>query len=185
MRLLMALSICAFSLLTYGQPSDAKGAGQWVLTEEVGLPMNKAQVMAAAQEAWAASFGAEPGGQMTLVDPENGLLEGMARMNYRSTLLAGREETMGAMKYHVSIQAKNGQCHVRVHTLQHTGNRSAKGGGINMGVVMEGIAPNEHYPGMSPGASRRMHGDLRTAAAARLQEVMRKFSARIRLLGAP
>ncbi len=159
------------------------GAGQFVLSEDIGLAMNKAQVLAAAQQAWAATFGLEPSGQLSLVDTDNGLLEGTARMNYRSKLLMGREETMGVVTYQLTVQAKNGQCHVRVHNLRHTGNRSAQGGGIHMGLVLDGPAPAEHYPGVGLGVSRRMHGDLRDAATARLGEVLRRFSARLRSVG--
>jgi hypothetical protein len=154
-----------------------------MLSEEIGLAMNKAQVLAAAQDAWTSSFGQEPGGQLNLVDADNGVLEGVARMNYRSGMLMGREETMGTVAYQVTIQAKNGQCHVRVHNLRHTGNRAAKGGGINAGPIMEGVAPLEHYPGVGLGLSRRMHADIREAATTRLRENLRRFSARLRLLG--
>lgn len=158
-------------------------SGQFILSEDIGLAMNKAQVIAAAQDAWTNSFGQEPGGHLNLVDTENGLLEGSARVNYRSKLLMGREETMGTVVYQVTIQAKNGQCQVRVHNLRHTGNRSAQGGGIDAGTIMEGVAPLEHYPGVGLGVSRRMHADIREAATARLQEILRRFAARLRSLG--
>ncbi len=145
--------------------------------------MSKAQIIVAAQDAWAASFGQEPASQLTLVDADNGLMEGTARMNYRSTMLMGREETMGTVTYQVTIQAKNGQCHLRVHNLRHAGNRTAKGGGIHMGVIMEGVAPEFHYEGVGIGPSRRMHTDVRNAAANRLGETSRRFAARLRSLG--
>ncbi len=166
-----------------GQPAPEAVTGQLMLSEDVGLAMNKSQVLAAAQDAWSSSFGQEPGGQLNLVDTDNGLLEGAARMNYRSKMLMGREETMGTITYQVTIKATNGQCHVRVHNLRHTGNRGAKGGGINAGQLMEGPAPLEHYPGVGLSVSRRMHADIREAATARLQENMRRFVARLRLLG--
>ncbi len=180
-RPLTAFSCLALTAFAHGQPVGGV-AGQFVLSEDIGLPMNKAQVLTAAQDAWALSFGSEPGSQLTLVDQDNGLIEGNARMNYRSKILMGREETMGIVTYAVTIQAKNGQCHVRVHNLIHTGNRGAQGGGIHMGLIMEGPAPEEHYPGVGLGISRRMHVDAREAATARLQEALRRFSARIRLL---
>lgn len=166
-----------------GQRVADSAPGQFMLSEDIGLPMNKAQVMAAAQDAWGASFGQEPGAQLTLVDPDNGLIEGSARMNYRSKMLMGREETMGTVTYQVTVQAKNGQCHIRVHNLLHTGNRGAKGGGINAGTLMEGTAPDEHYEGVSLGMSRRMHADIRDVATTRIREAMRRFAARMRLLG--
>ena len=168
----------------HAQPvPGAAAGGAFVINEHVGLAMNKAQVFAAVREAWTASFGQEPGATISLQDPENGLVEGAARVNYRSRMLMGREETMGAVNYRVTIQATNGQCHVRVHDLRHTGNRGARGGGLSIGAIMEGEAPLEHYPGMGLGPSRRIHADVRQAAADRVQETLRRFVARLRLLG--
>lgn len=177
----LLLFLAAARVLCQTTPEAAPG--QFMVSEDIGLAMNKAQVLAAAQEAWSNSFGLEPGGQLNLVDTENGLLEGAARVNYRSKLLMGREETMGTVAYQVTIQAKNGQCQVRVHNLRHTGNRSAQGGGINAGTIMEGDAPLEHYAGVGLGISRRMHNDIRETANTRLRENLRRFSARLRLLG--
>ena len=181
-------SIALAVLILVAAPSVAQPAtdpvpGQFMIGEDIGLPMNRTQVMAAAQDAWGASFGQEPGAHLTLIDIENGLMEGAARINYRSKMLMGREETMGVVSYQVTVQAKNGQCHVRVHDLHHIGNRAAKGGGLNAGTIMEGVAPDIHYEGVGLGMSRRMHADIREAAAARLKEAMRRFSARLRLLG--
>ena len=60
----------------FGQPGTNPVPGQFVISEDIGLSMNRSQVMAAAQDAWGASFGQEPGGRLTLVDIENGLMEG-------------------------------------------------------------------------------------------------------------
>jgi len=182
-RFVPILTFCLAAAGALCQPPSEAASGPYMLAEDIGLSLNKAQVLAAAQEAWSNSFGQEPGAQLTLVDADNGLLEGSARLNYRSQMLMGREETMGTVAYQVTIQAKNGQCHVRVHNLKHTGNRSAQGGGISAGTIMEGVAPSEHFPGVGLGVSRRMHADIREAATTRLRETMRRFAARLRLLG--
>ena len=182
-RSLVASLLIALTVTAKGQVSPVAATGQFMISEDVGLPMNKAQIVVAAQDAWAASFGQEPAAQLTVVDVENGLLEGTARMNYRSKMLMGREETMGTVTYQVTIQAKNGQCHLRVHNLRHTGNRTAKGGGINAGIIMAGVAPDVHYEGVGLGPSRRMHADIRDAAATRLGEASRRFAARLRSFG--
>ena len=182
-RYVPTLMLCLSAAWVMCQTAPEAGSGQYMLSEDIGLAMNKAQVLSAAQNAWSNSFGQEPGGQLTLVDTDNGLLEGTARLNYRSKLLMGREETMGTVAYQVTIQATNGQCHVRVHNLRHTGNRSAQGGGINAGIIMEGVAPMEHYPGAGLGVSRRLHADIREAANIRLRETLRRFAARLRSLG--
>lgn len=167
----------------FGQEGTGATPGAFVISEELSLQMSRSQVMASAQDAWAVSFGQEPGGRLTMVDAENGLLEGVARMNYRSKLLLGREETMGSVAYKVTVQARNGQCQVRIHDLRHSGNRNAKGGGVSAGLIMEGVAPEEHYEGMGLGMSRRVHADIREAAGTRLREALRRFTARMRLLG--
>ena len=182
-RYVPTLIFCLAAAKTLCQTVPEGTTGQFMLSEDIGLAMNKAQVLAAAQDAWSSSFGQEPGNQVTLLDADNGLLEGASRMNYRSKMLLGREETMGTIAYQVTIQATNGQCHVRVHNLRHTGNRAAKGGGINAGAIMDGDAPVEHYEGVGLNVSRRMHADIREAATARLQENLRRFVARLRLLG--
>jgi len=181
-RSLFTLTLVLVSAQAFCQAVQGSDQGPFMLSEDIGLAMSKAQVMEAAQDAWNSSFGQEPHGQLSLVDMDNGLLEGSARFNYRSKLLMGREETMGAVTYQVTIQARNGQCLVRVHNLKHTGNRAAQGGGINVGTIMEGVAPEEHYPGVGLSASRRMHADVREAASVRLRDAMRRFAARLRLL---
>lgn len=184
MRYAPTLSFClaAFTGVCQTAPGPVPG-GPFVISEDVGLAMNRAQVFAAAQDAWAASFAQEPGAQVSLTDAENGLIEGSARMNYRGKMLMGREETMGTVTYQVSIKATNGQCHVRIHNIRHTGNRGARGGGLNVGPILVGEAPSERYPGMGLGPSRRIHAEVREAAANRLRENLRRFAARLRLLG--
>lgn len=151
-------------------------------TEAVGLSLNKAQVLEKAQMAWAASFGQEPGARVVRTDAENGVLEGEARLNYRSSMLMAREETLGSLYYKVTITAKNGQCTVRAHDLTHVGNHGARGGGLDVGPIYEGTAPERHYQGLGLAASRRLHDDMRTQAATRISAVIRTFSARLRTL---
>lgn len=151
-------------------------------TESIGLSLNKAQVLDKAQMAWEASFGQEPGARVVHIDTENGVLEGEARLNYRSSMLMAREETQGGLYYKVTVTAKNGQCTVRVHDLLHSGNHGARGGGVDAGPIYEGTAPEHHYPGLSLPTSRRLHEDMRTQAATRISSVIRVFSARMRTL---
>ncbi|MBL7984232.1 MAG: hypothetical protein JNM91_04505, partial [Flavobacteriales bacterium] len=84
------------------------------LTEQVGLGMNKVRVLEVVDQAWAESFGLQPGAKVVRTDAENGLFEGSARLNYRSKLLVEREETLGPITFLITIQARNGQCQVRV-----------------------------------------------------------------------
>lgn len=151
-----------------------------MLTEEIGLAMNKVQVLAAAERIWANTFGLEPGARLLGTDGATGQIAGTARVNYRGRLLAFREETMGGITYAISVQARNGQCIVRLHDFKHVGNRSAPNGGVSLGLLLEGEAPLEHYPHMGLGMSRKLHADARKAALDRAQEVLRLFAARMR-----
>lgn len=162
--------------------TDAAPHAAYVVNEDIGLAMSRTQIMQAVAEAWSVSFAQEPGAQLGLMDHENGLVEGQARVNYRSKLLTGREETMGTVAYRVTIQAHNGRCSVRVHDLRHTGNRGAIGGGIHVGPILEGSVPDHGYPGMGLGSSRRIHADIRTTADAHIRAVIRRFAARLRTL---
>ncbi|HMW98032.1 MAG TPA: hypothetical protein PL010_15500 [Flavobacteriales bacterium] len=163
-------------------PTGSTSHAAYVVTEEISLAMNKAQIIQALPDAWGVSFAQEPGAHLGPVDVEGGIAEGQARVNYRSKLLTGREETMGTITYRVTIQAHNGRCIVRVHDLRHTGNRNAIGGGIHAGPILEGTAPDEGYPGMGLGSSRRIHADIRGAADARIRETIRRFAGRLRTL---
>ncbi len=152
------------------------------LTEQVGLAMNKVRVQEVVEHAWAESFGLQPGAKVVRTDPENGLFEASARLNYRSKLLVEREETMGTITFLITVQARNGQCQVRAHGFVHKGNRNAPGGGLDLGGLYEGDAPSERYLGMGLNISRKLHGDARAFALEKTQELMRKFCARLRLL---
>ena len=56
----------------------------------------------------------------------------------------------------------------------------AAGGGLDIGPIASGDAPAEHYPGMGLNASRRLHEDARSAAAARIKELLRVFGGVLR-----
>lgn len=182
MRTVIALALCLASGPLLAQKDMPQPLRPVSWTEAVGLSLNKAQVLEKAQMAWVTSFGQEPGAKLVRTDIDNGVLEGEARMNYRSSFLVAREETLGGLYYKVTVTAKNGQCTVRVHDLVHSGNHGARGGGVDAGPIYEGTAPDHHYPGLSLPTSRRLHEDMRTQAATRISAVIRAFSARMRTL---
>lgn len=183
MRLPVLALIGAGFLPAYGQDPAADVTGRFLLTEEVGVPLSRGALVKAAHLAWEQSFALEPGARLMREDAENGVIEGQARVNYRSRVLAAREETMGTITYQVSIQLRNGQCIVRVHDLVHRGNRDAPGGGMDIGPVMHGEAPAEHYPGLGLSTSRKLHADVRQAAGDRIREVARTFTNILRRSG--
>lgn len=184
-RTLLLLLLLSPSVILRGQAVSGTSGSQFMLTEEIGLPLNKAQMALAVKEAWDFSFGREPGARVLRLDPEDGVLEGQARMNFRSAMLAGREETMGVVNYLVSVHIRNGQCTVHLHDVKHTGNKGAMGGGLDVGSLHEGEAPSEHYPGMSLKFSRRLHAEVRSVAEVRLRELIRLFTGRLRQQAAP
>ena len=183
LRHLLAFGIVLLGIVALGQVVPQPPLVPVSLTDEIGMAMNKAQVMDAALQAWSVSFGQQPGAKKLIHDIENNVIEGTARVNFRSKAITFREETMGSITYTVSIKAVNGQCNVRVHNFRHTGNRNAPDGGLDLGVICEADAPLVHYEGMGLGLSRKLHADARKAAMDKAQEVLRAFSARLRLLG--
>ncbi len=166
--------------MVFGQAISGTSGPQFMLTEELGLPLNKAQLAVAVKEAWDLSFGREPGARVIRLDPEDGVMEGQARLNFRSAMLAGREESMGVVNYMVSVHIRNGQCTVHLHDVRHTGNKGASGGGLDVGLLREGEAPLEHYPGMGLKFSRRLHAEVRSLVETRLRELIRLFTGRLR-----
>jgi hypothetical protein len=181
----LLLLLLLLSGLSYGQVDGGTSGPQFMLTEEIGLPLNKAQLAAAVMVAWDHSFGREPGARIARVDAEDGVLEGQARLNFRSAMLAYREESMGVVTYIVSIHIRNGQCTVHLHDVKHTGNRGALGGGLDLGLLREGEAPLEHYPGLGLKFSRRLHAEVLAVAESRMREMIRLFAARLRQQAAP
>ncbi|MBS1582885.1 MAG: DUF4468 domain-containing protein [Bacteroidetes bacterium] len=160
-------------------------AGTLVITDAIGLELSKARIYAAALDAWGFTFGQEPGARLDREDKENGVIEGAARFNYRSTALSAREETMGTIAYRITVQCDNGQCRVRVAQLVHTGNRGAMGGGIDLGPIYAGDRPMTRVPGISLGLAQRLHADMRDRSSERIGQVMKAFAARLRAAAAP
>ena len=151
-----------------------------VLQDAIGLQLSRVQIFNAAMEAWSYTFGHEPGAVVEMTDADNGLLEGTARFNYRGDLLSEREETMGVITYHITIQADNGQCRIRITQFYHTGNRSAMGGGIDIGPLYAGDRPKTRIPSISIGTAQKLHADMCMQVTAQLRKVMNAFAARMR-----
>ena len=176
--------MCMFLLASAQDPAQVEGP-MTAFTDAIGISLNKAQVIDKAMASWEYSFGLEPGARILSVDRESGTIEGEARLKYRSSILVGREQSMGSVTYKITISAHNGQCAVRVHDLWHTGNRSSPLGPLDAGPVHDGTWPLVHYPSMGLSASRKLHDDIRSQCAARITATLRTFIARLRLLEGP
>lgn len=179
MRLFVMLLLLAAHVPAMTQPAVVAAPRPLVLVETVALPLSMAQVEQAARQAWTWSFGQEPGAAI-LPGGESGRIEATARFNYRSSAVGSRLQTLGVINYHVTIQAANGQCRLRISQFNHTGNRGAPGGAINLGTIYEGERPDERVALISRSTATRLHEDMRAQVTARLRTVVATFSARLR-----
>lgn len=149
------------------------------------IPLSRAKVFEAAQLAWQRSFGLEPAARLGAQDAGLGSMEGSARVNFRSTVLTAREETMGSITYRVSVQAGNGECTVRITQLVHHGNRKALKGGMSFGTLTATIIPPGEHPGISHRNTVRIWADIKQQAQARIEQLLNTFGAVLKDAGAP
>ena len=180
---LLPFLFAATTVLPAQVPAEAPQ--RLAFSDAIALQLSKAQVLELALRAWEYSFGQEPGAEVLQVDSANGRIEGAARVNFRSTGLGAREATMGVIAYRITLEARNGQCLVRISHLEHTGNKMATGGAVDIGPIYAGARPLTKVPGISQGTAQRLHADMRTQATAKIQEAIHTFAARMRLLAAP
>lgn len=143
-------------------------------------PLNAGQFFDRALDAWTWTFGKEPGAKIIHSDRATGVIEATARLNFRSTMLTGREESMGTVSYHVQIQTRAGECRMTVTNMQHTGNRNTATGGIHLKQLMR--ADQDAYKARGLGRTNivRLHGELRTASEERIGQLLQAYEARIR-----
>ncbi len=156
-----------------------------VFSRTFTLPLSRIQVYDAALLAWQRSFGAEPAAKLSGTDPESGVLEGSARLNYRSTVLTAREETMGTIAYRVTISAGHGECTVRVTQLVHAGNRNAIKGGLGFGLLTGTVVPPGPHPGVSYRSAIRIYADLKQQTADRINALLAAFGSTLRQATGP
>lgn len=180
MRFTGLLILLAWAVPAFSQVEREEAHRPLVLTDAIGLPLSSTQVFKAALGAWPYSFGQEPGARLLLQDTVSGSIRGTARVNFRSTGLGSREESMGVITYDITIQAENGQCLVRINHFFHTGNKNAMGGGVDLGPIYAGERPPEKVRGISMGTATRLHEDMRKQAQAHVGEVMKAFAAGMR-----
>lgn len=181
MRAALSMLLLASALQVLPQDGTMETSLPLVITEATTVQLSKSQVFQAALDAWTYSFGQEPGAKVIARDTVAGRIEATARVNYRSTGVGSREETMGVINYTITVQAENGQCQVRITHLYHVGNHNAPRGGINLGTLYAGARPVERTPGISAGTAQRLHADMREQATARIKEVIKRFSSDLRM----
>lgn len=168
-----------------GSPAQPDEGAAVAFTRSVAVPLNSVLLHDKALEAWSWTFGKEPGARLLRASREQGLIEGAARVNFRSQALALREETMGVIQYRVLISSQAGECRITVNELTHTGNRSTARGGVHMGRLLTGERPAGEVRGVSGATLRRIHAEAKAVAAARIQQVLQAFEARLRANAEP
>ncbi len=149
-------------------------------SRSMSIPLNSLHLYDKALEAWTWTFGQEPGADLKRSDRANGMIEGIARVNFRSEMLTGREESMGVIQYRVTIMVHAGECRLTVSELNHVGNRNAPRGGIHCGPLTKGPDPIVRVPGMGHGNVQRLYAELKNASTSRITTMMQTFEARLR-----
>ncbi len=178
LTLILPILLCHGSLLAQ-MPSGT--AGQALsFSRSMSVPLNAVHFFDEAFDAWTWTFGKEPGAKLLRTDRESGVLEGSARLNFRSAMLTAREETTGTISYQVHLQIKAGECRAVVTGLTHTGNRTTARGGIHLGQLMRDDMDALRTSGMGRSNVVRLHAELRAAATARVNELLQAMEARIR-----
>lgn len=180
MRHALILFLALSPWLVHAQGQDAEAATALGFTRSMSIPLNAVQFFDRASEAWTWTFGKEPGARLLGADRTAGILEGAVRLNFRSTMLTGREESMGTVTYHVRLQVHAGECRAVVSGLSHTGNRTTRTGGIHLGTIMRNDADVAQVGGTGRNNLVRLHAEVREAATTRINSLLQAMEARIR-----
>ncbi|HEY0977366.1 MAG TPA: hypothetical protein VGE21_07835 [Flavobacteriales bacterium] len=180
MRSTALLLLLAWCTWTKGQADTSTAGGGLVISETVALSLSKGRIHEAAKKHWPFTFGQEPGARLEHADASTGMIEGTARLNYRSSIITAREETLGVISYRISIQSNNGQCTVQVSNFRHTGNSGAVGQGIDLGRIYKDQRPSVRVRGIGMSVAQRIHADMQQQCRDRVGQVVRAFAARLR-----
>jgi hypothetical protein len=185
LRPMLVCLACAALVRASGQSFPGESPQPLAFTSTFSVAQSGLQLFDNAMEAWAWTFGKEPGGKLTRSDRESGVLEGVARVNFRSQLLTMRDETMGVVNYRVQIAVRAGECRLSVTELTHTGNRGAPRGGLSAGLLMRPQQRPKALPGMSGASTKKLLDELEAASGARISAVLHAFEARVRAHAEP
>jgi hypothetical protein len=164
-------------------PND--GTAAMSFNRSVSVPLNAVQLFDKAVEAWTWSFGREPGAKLLRSDREQGIIEGVSRLNFRSEMLTMREESMGVVSYHITIRIKPGECTTQITELVHTGNRNTTLGGVHLGLLPKGDTPTQRTPGMGKANAQRLLMEVKNTATNRIQALMAALESRLRAASEP
>ena len=189
LRAMRTLMLVLLSLLpglyAMGQDMEMDTVGPVRYTRSINVALNAFMLHDKALDAWTWTFGREPGAQLRLNDRQAGVIEGSARVNFRSEMLVGREESMGVIAYRVQVLIRPGEARIAVSELTHTGNRNTARGGIHLGLITRAPRPQQRASGLSRANEERLYAELRTAAHERIATLLQAFEARLRSSAEP
>lgn len=179
MRLLLLFLALVSGSMAGAQGLPTRGTAL-SFSRSVSAPLNALQFHDRALDAWNWTFGKEPGAKVVRSERDAGLIEGTARMNFRSVMLTGREESMGTISYSVQIQIRAGECRVSITDLNHTGNRNTANGGFHLKQLMRVDTDANRVPGIGRTNAVRLHEELRELAEQRITDLLQAFESHIR-----
>ncbi|HRH38211.1 MAG TPA: hypothetical protein PK760_07695 [Flavobacteriales bacterium] len=182
---LLCLTLLAWGIPTETQVPTDGVAAPITYARSISVPLNGLLLFDKVNEAWTWTFGKEPGAKLLLSDRDNGLIEGSARVNFRSKQLLLREESMGPIQYHVVLNVRAGECRVTVSELVHTGNKTTTIGGVHMGLLTKSPDPIRRIRGAGGGNARRLYAEVKSVADQRILAVLQAFEARLRASAEP
>lgn len=154
-------------------------------TRTINVPLNAVLLFDRSLDAWNWTFGREPGAKLVLSDRGGGVIEGTARLNFRSAQLSLREETTGVIQYRAVISIKAGECRISISELTHTGNRGTPRGGLHMGLLARGDMPIKKVRGAAGASVRKAYEEIKQVSEARVLTLLQAFEARLRASSDP
>jgi len=182
-QLIIVMLILGLASPLLGQSLAMDSTAAINYTRSVSVPLNAYQLFNKAMDAWTWTFGREPGATLRKSDRTSGVIDGVARTNFRSEMLVGREESMGVISYRVVIQVQAGVSRITVTELTHTGNRKTARGGIHLGALTRGSAPPQRIGGLGRANTERLYAEIKAHSNDRISALLQAFEARLRAAG--
>ncbi|MDQ3100078.1 MAG: hypothetical protein M3R08_01715 [Bacteroidota bacterium] len=163
-----------------GQQVLSDSTAALTFTRSVSVPLNALMLFDRAMGSWTWTFGQEPGTKLLRSDREAGVIEGIARVNFRSEMLSNREESMGVIQYRIIINIKPGECRTVITELVHSGNNNSSRPAVHMGLLTRSLAPSNRIGTMGRTSQIKLYAEIKGTATERIRAVMQAFDSRLR-----
>lgn len=180
-RLLYILLFSLSTAIGATQPLSTDEPVALTITRSVSVPLNSLQLFDKALESYKWTFGKEPGAELIRSDRASGVIEAIARVNFRSDQLSMREESMGVIRYKILINTHAGEGTVLVTEFIHKGNHGTSRAGIDLGLLTIGATPNDPPKRMAHSNLVKLYSDAKESANDHVLKVMQDFCSRIRV----